>query len=228
MKPLKLFAASVALICGTSALAQSAGTTDPSNPGGMGSQSIQGTTSQGMTGQGTMPQDTMPGGMAQSQPGMSGAGSQNFAAFDSDRDGSLSPLEFAQYSMAMQAPAAGGADTSQAQRDRRSKRSGNAAVQLLNETADQFSQADQNRDMRISQDELAMMSSGSMPGSGGAWGGTSGAGTPGTGTPGTPDTGVPSTPDMMPPQPGTPDTGTGTTSPNTTTTQSGSQGSTTP
>lgn len=92
------------------------------------------------------------------------------ASYDANKDGTLTPLEFAQHIIATSAPAAGGDATlsAEARRELRSRASGNGAVKLLNQTADELSMADKNRDFRIDQNELAMWHSAGMPSMGSA------------------------------------------------------------
>ncbi len=83
----------------------------------------------------------------------------NLASFDTNNDGALTPLEFGQMVMASQAPASGGSVA----RERYSKKSNNAATDVLNQTAAAFGKADANRDFRVSGDELATWQSNGSP-----------------------------------------------------------------
>jgi hypothetical protein len=97
----------------------------------------------------------------------------SWAAHDADKDGALSPLEFA-----MHVDAGNRSLTAEAKRERFSRASGNGAIKLLNATADQFSKADANRDRRIDGSELAAwQGGGSMGASAMSSSATTGAGT---------------------------------------------------
>ena len=172
------FAAALALMCGASVFAQTTYPADPSNPAGTGVTPT--TDPANRATQGTVPTTTMPPSATDQMhkstttaaPTTTSTttgttaratvtpGSVNLASFDTDNDGVLTPLEFGQLVMSVEAPASGGPLIAEAKRERYSKASGNGAIKLLNETADEFSRADQNHDKRISQDELAMWSGG--------------------------------------------------------------------
>ncbi len=134
---------------------------------------------------------TMGAGMASTMTTPTAEGTQAatgaLASFDANKDGNLSPLEFAQSVIASSAPAAGG-DTglsAKARRDLRSRASGNGAVKLLNQTAGEFSAADANHDMRVDQNELAIWYSMGKPDAANRMSMTSGAGMSTTSTTGT-------------------------------------------
>ena len=78
-----------------------------------------------------------------------------WSAFDADKDGALSPLEFA-----MHADSTSGSLTAEAKRERFSRASGNGAIKLLNATAADFSKADKNQDRKVDSTELAGWQSG--------------------------------------------------------------------
>ena len=133
---------------------------------------------------------TMGAGMASTMTTPTAEGTQAatgaLASFDANKDGNLSPLEFAQSVIASSAPAAGG-DTglsAKARRDLRSRASGNGAVKLLNQTAGEFSAADANHDMRVDQNELAIWYSMGKPDAANRMSMTSGAGMSTTSTTG--------------------------------------------
>jgi hypothetical protein len=110
----------------------------------------------GASAQGTMDASgSMQSGTATASTGMAAGGTMSIAAFDADNNGSLTPLEFGQMVMASQAPAAGNATKTKVQRELRSKKSNNAATDVLNQTASAFSKADANRDMRVDATELS-------------------------------------------------------------------------
>jgi len=100
---------------------------------------------------------------ASATPAAAATGSQtaSLSGFDTNNDGALTPMEFAQ----MWAKSAGGqaAIAEQAARERASKKSNNAAVDLLNQTAAAFGKADTSRDMRVTPDELAAWQASGSP-----------------------------------------------------------------
>lgn len=97
--------------------------------------------------------------------------SADWSSFDGDKDGALSPLEFA-----MHVDAANSALTAEAKRERYSRASGNGAIKLLNATADDFSKADKNQDRKVDSTELAGWQSGGASASAAPVAVTSGAG----------------------------------------------------
>ena len=212
--------AAIALMCGTSALAQTetppasepAATTPPAeSPATPPSPSTSTDTGAPMS---TPPASTPMASQSSS------AGTVDIAASDKDKDGALSPLEFAEHMTSMSGDTS---MSSKAERDRRGRGSGNSAVKLLNATAADFSKADKNMDRRVDPTELAMLQSGGMSASAGATSSmpssapiTSGAGTA-TPAPATPDSGTTTTPPSpettTPTEPPTSGAGTTTTPP---------------
>lgn len=91
------------------------------------------------------------------------ASPSGLSTYDTNNDGSLTPLEFGQMVASMQAPAAGGVTA--ASRERYSKKSNNAATDLINSTQPMFAKADTNHDMRVSADELGAWQAAGMPAS---------------------------------------------------------------
>jgi hypothetical protein len=91
----------------------------------------------------------------------SSATGANIGAFDLDSDGGLNPVEYAQWWASSQAPAGGAQMTAEVKKDMRSKKAGNAATELLNQTSAAFLKADANDDNRVTPDELASASTSS-------------------------------------------------------------------
>lgn len=189
--------AAVALLCGTSAIAQTTGGTGsgtgssmggqsgssssqqpggspgsmgtmPEQQGTMGGEPGQSGTMGGEAGQsGTMGQEgqsgTMGGqesesgtmGSQQDRSAMQGQMSENFAAFDQDKDGALDRTEFARALQVQSAsPAAGGesgAATGQLPK-------GDRAISPLNRSSMEFQRADTNGDGKISPEEFSNFS----------------------------------------------------------------------
>jgi hypothetical protein len=154
--------AAIALMCGTSVLAQTNETPPATDPAATAttpptdspatSASPPASTDTGAP-MGTPPSSAP---MASQSPS---AGTVDIAASDKDKDGALSPLEFAEHMTTMSGDTS---MSSKAERDRRGRGSGNSAVKLLNATAADFSKADKNMDRRVDSSELAMLQSGGM------------------------------------------------------------------
>lgn len=214
--------AAIALMCGTSALAQTetppatepatTATTPPAESAATPSTPPASTTDTGA------PMSTPPASTPMASQSSS-AGTVDIAASDKDKDGALSPLEFAEHMTSMSGDTS---MSSKAERDRRGRGSGNSAVKLLNATAADFSKADKNMDRRVDPTELAMLQSGGMSASAGATSSmpssapiTSGAGTatPAPATPETSTTTPPSPETTTPTEPPTSGAGTTTTPP---------------
>lgn len=214
--------AAAALMCSASALAQTTEPTTTSDPSATPEASATTgssatiTTADPATSTSTSTSTSTASGGTAAAPATSAStsvqtstGGVDIAAHDADRDGSLSPLEFAEHVSA----ATGDASlTAEARRERFSRASGNGAIKLLNRTAGEFGAADRNRDRRVDTAELAMWQSGGMSASASPVPGgtpsapvTSGAGT----TAPVPDTGAtmsPSTTTDTPGDPATPET----------------------
>ena len=90
-----------------------------------------------------------------------GAAQTAIASYDTNKDGSLNPLEFGQMVLASQAPASG--EIAAANSQRYSKRAMNPATTVLNQTGGAFSKADTNGDHMISADELAAWQANGSP-----------------------------------------------------------------
>ena len=90
-----------------------------------------------------------------------GAAQTAIGTYDTNKDGSLNPLEFGQMVLASQAPASGEIAASNSQRY--SKRAMNPVTTVLNQTGGAFSKADTNGDHMISADELATWQAGGSP-----------------------------------------------------------------
>ncbi|MGK2285772.1 EF-hand domain-containing protein [Pedomonas sp. V897] len=199
--------AAVALLCGTSAIAQTTGGTgsgtgssmggqsgssssqqpggspgsmgtmpeqqgtmggEPGQSGTMGGEAGQSGTMGGEAGQsGTMGQEgqsgTMGGqesesgtmGSQQDRSAMQGQMSENFAAFDQDKDGALDRTEFARALQVQSAsPAAGG--ESRAATGQLPK--GDRAISPLNRSSMEFQRADTNGDGKVSPEEFSNFS----------------------------------------------------------------------
>jgi hypothetical protein len=77
----------------------------------------------------------------------------HFDQFDEDKNGQLSPLEFATMVAAMRGTAS--SDVAAAEKDRTSKKSDNKATDLINQSAGELSKADTNHDFMVSREESA-------------------------------------------------------------------------
>ena len=88
---------------------------------------------------------------------------QNFEDYDLNRDGAYAPMEFAQalYFLATTDPVAGNPKLPMmdrfVHRGAPQKMAPSDAIALLNATADEFTQADMNKDWRVTRDELARL-----------------------------------------------------------------------
>lgn len=75
----------------------------------------------------------------------------DWAKYDKDADGGLTPLEFGEWVLASR-----GQDmTAEAEKTRQSKAPNTTAVKVLNATAGEFSKADADKDRKVSQTELS-------------------------------------------------------------------------
>jgi len=160
--------AAIALMCGTSALAQTNETppaTEPATTATTPPAESSATPAGPSTSTDTGAAASTPPASASMASQSSSAGTVDIAASDKDKDGAPSPLEFAQHMTAMSGDSS---MTSKAERDRRGRGSGNSAVKMLNATAADFSKADKNMDRRVDPSELAMLQSGGMSASAGA------------------------------------------------------------
>lgn len=144
-----------ALMCGSAALAQTATDTAPAEaPATDAATAAEPAASSPATATDTTETTTV----TTSAAPMAASGSVDIAAHDANKDGALSPLEFAMHASAMGSGDA--ALPAEAKRERYSRASGNGAIKLLNATAADFSKADGNRDKRVDPTELAAWQSG--------------------------------------------------------------------
>ncbi|MFC3712316.1 hypothetical protein ACFOMD_07030 [Sphingoaurantiacus capsulatus] len=155
MRSLAPIAFAAALMCGTSALAQTAepatsSDTDTSAPA-TEAPATEATVTSTTSVETPAPMDAS----ATMGASVTAAADTNWAQHDADRDGALTPLEFA-----MHVDAVNGALTAEAKRERFSRASGNGAIKLLNTTAADFSKADTNRDRKVDGSELAAWQTG--------------------------------------------------------------------
>lgn len=160
--------AAIALMCGTSVLAQTneaPPATDPAATTATPPADSSATPASPPTSTDTGATTSAPPASAPMASQSSSAGTVDIASADKDRDGALSPLEFAEHMTAMSGDTS---MSSKAERERRGRASGNSAVKMLNTTAADFSKADKNMDRRVDSSELAMMQSGGMSASAGA------------------------------------------------------------
>lgn len=141
---------------------------EPGQSGSMGGQQGQGSTGGsemgGQQGQGSMggsmggqqDQGSMGGSEMGGQSAMQGQQSENFAAFDENKDGSLDRAEFARAMQVQGAmPAAGGQGGASASGK---MPQGDRAISPLNQSSLDFQRADKDSDGKVSQEEFSSFS----------------------------------------------------------------------